>query len=625
MDVDIAIVGAGPAGLYVAWRLMQEEKYKRQKICLFDAADRFGGRVASVKIPDIPFVADVGAMRYLPDQILVNSLSQHLGLCSEYSKDDDFNFETTFYSLRGDLLHKSSFDPRSRGRKQQKYKVEEGERDKDPFELIVCAIQKALSNIEFNEDVPTTDARWARDLTPDRIRNKARQLDSPDQKLALDTFEPEEWRFIKRYGRIGGRPLYATGFWDLLQSNLSIEGYHLAHDGSGYQSIFSMWNAAEAIVWFLADFSSGHYKTILGGMEKLIECLYKQFIQWSQANGRSEPDVCKLKHTLVSIHAEGRQDQRRFRLIFMQGGQQLQEVTVTVKQVILALPQPALKNLRINVYGDESLDTIARQNFHNYLESVTPNPLFKLFLVYDRPWWTALRGQRCKDESFKVNTDQPLRQIYHFGPDRQHSKEDLTNRQANYRLVMASYSDARYAEYWNQLHKVEEAINRQDDQYKAYCLPSFRMSLGKEQQEKLEEILRKYGTPERVVHRAQYQLWQVYGRQVSMPPAPLIALYQHWSDPPYYTGWHSWNMGSRPWVVARRLVRPFPEFEIYTCGEAFSSEQGWIEGALKSAERVLEILLDGSEPPWLMEEKDLHDDDARWSLEEYHRQKILWF
>jgi hypothetical protein len=50
-------------------------------------------------------------------------------------------------------------------------------------------------------------------------------------------------------------------------------------------------------------------------------------------------------------------------------------------------------------------------------------------------------------------------------------------------------------------------------------------------------------------------------------------------------------MGFKSWQIAEKMVQPFGrDVPLFTCGEAFSSEQGWIEGALKSAERVLEAL-----------------------------------
>jgi hypothetical protein len=85
------------------------------------------------------------------------------------------------------------------------------------------------------------------------LRRKLGDLD--EQTLVpnlMGRFTGTEWKFIKRYGHIDGRPLYDIGFWDLIRKFLTPEGYNLAHDGrGGCQHL----NAADAIVWFLSDFA----------------------------------------------------------------------------------------------------------------------------------------------------------------------------------------------------------------------------------------------------------------------------------------------------------------------------------------------------------------------------------
>src|SRR6202035_4442616 len=110
-----------------------------------------------------------------------------------------------------------------------------------------------------------------------------------------------------------------------------------------------------------------------------------------------------------------------------------------------------------------------------------------------------------------------------------------------------------------------------------------------------QHVLALHGTGNAVVARIHDQLSKVTGKKV--PQAVAIVL-RHWSDPPYYGGWHSWNMGFESWKYSAQMVRPFRNADIFTCGEAFSSEQGWIEGALKSAERVLRRL-DVPVPDWV--------------------------
>src|SRR5262249_4760464 len=162
-------------------------------------------------------------------------------------------------------------------------------------------------------------------------------------------------------------------------------------------------------------------------------------------------------------------------------------------------------------------------------------------------------------------------------------------------------SDARYADYW----KVLDRVTVQDQRY---FRAKFERSLSGEEKKTFRHLLRVFGTSDFLLSRIRKQL-DFVARETAQPQEPTTVILKHWSDFPYWAGWQSWNMGYRSWVVAAHLVRPF-EAELYTCGEAFSSEQGWIEGALKSAERVLERL-QVAPPAWV---------DA----DRYASQKELW-
>ena len=52
--VDIAVVGAGVAGAYSAWRL--RSAYSNRKVSLFEVSDRVGGRLYSKTLPGMPHV-----------------------------------------------------------------------------------------------------------------------------------------------------------------------------------------------------------------------------------------------------------------------------------------------------------------------------------------------------------------------------------------------------------------------------------------------------------------------------------------------------------------------------------------------------------------------------------------
>jgi monoamine oxidase len=61
-----------------------------------------------------------------------------------------------------------------------------------------------------------------------------------------------------------------------------------------------------------------------------------------------------------------------------------------------------------------------------------------------------------------------------------------------------------------------------------------------------------------------------------------------WSRDPYGGGAHFWNMGVRSHEVAEKILHPVARLPVYICGECWSHDQGWVEGALATAETLLQ-------------------------------------
>jgi hypothetical protein len=87
------------------------------------------------------------------------------------------------------------------------------------------------------------------------------------------------------------------------------------------------------------------------------------------------------------------------------------------------------------------------------------------------------------------------------------------------------------------------------------------------------------------------------GMQVSVDD-PVVGTYTFWDDfgddPIPETGWHTWEPGVNSEEAMDYMAQPFKRgttsLRVYVCGEAYSNEQGWIEGALKSVERAIDKL-----------------------------------
>jgi hypothetical protein len=72
-----------------------------------------------------------------------------------------------------------------------------------------------------------------------------------------------------------------------------------------------------------------------------------------------------------------------------------------------------------------------------------------------------------------------------------------------------------------------------------------------------------------------------------------------WTDDPFGGGVHLWNSGHKSWEVLDRMTQPVADFPCYVCGEAYSTNQTWAEGALQTAECILQKRFRLAAPGWV--------------------------
>ncbi len=377
--------------------------------------------------------------------------------------------------------------------------------------------------------------------------------------LAVDAIEqivpgitavgPEERRQMAREAEFDGKPLYQQGFWQVLYRVMSAEAYQLVVEAGGYQSTLTNWNAAEAIPWYLEDFGTGAtYRGFKEGFEQLPIEVGKRFV----AKGGN----IEFGHGLRSFRRAGA---GAYRLRFARGR------TVEAKQVILAMPRRALE-----LIGSPLLK---RARVRRLLGSVTPRPLFKLFCCYDYPWYVA--ANVCLGKS---NTDLPVRQCYYFGVE-------ASNHHA---LVMASYDDGLNVGFWDGF-RPKRGLGRS-------ALPRDFFFEGSAPEGVEADEWRRRRAPRAMVEEVNRQLARLH--DLDYVPRPYSAAFMDWGDDPFGGGWNSWNIGVKGWQVSKRIVQPEPDQPVYVCGEAYSHYQGWVEGALSTAEDMLQRKFDLAPPSW---------------------------
>lgn len=103
--------------------------------------------------------------------------------------------------------------------------------------------------------------------------------------------------------------------------------------------------------------------------------------------------------------------------------------------------------------------------------------------------------------------------------------------------------------------------------------------------------------PKLLVAETHRQLEEMHNAQYA--PEPIEAAYMDWSDDPYGGAVHFWNRGSKSWMLVEDMTQPVPDFPCYVCGEACSTNQTWVKGALETAEIVLQKHFGLGAPGWI--------------------------
>jgi lysine 2-monooxygenase len=213
-------------------------------------------------------------------------------------------------------------------------------------------------------------------------------------------------------------------------------------------------------------------------------------------------------------------------------------------------------------------------------EDVLSQAAFKLFLGYESPWWRAI-GVRAG----RSITDLPIRQVYYFGTERDQPGGHPDNHNS---LLMASYNDIGTVPFWK--------ATENDEPFQGHRVRFLRPK---------EPPVPPSHDPvtQSMVCLAQNQLREMHG-QVTLPQ-PYTAIYHDWTDDPYGGGWHEWKAGVKYIDVMPDIRKPVRTEKVYICGEAYSNCQGWVEGALQTAEKMLQDHFQLVRPDWLPASYDL--------------------
>lgn len=541
---DVAIVGGGVSGLYTAWRILEDAKEHggSPRVAIFEGSDRTGGRLLTW----LPFGADaglraeLGGMRFLDDQTLVWTLIHEVLGFGDHVIPFPVDGPKLRQYLRGESrLMQPPQTPR--------YELERVDVDKDPATVVTRIMQVVL------EDPPNQQVIHDK-LGPDVGAPRSR----------------EEWDEVKPLLTWRGSRLWDLGFWNLMSDVATPETYAYVTDAFGYFSLASNWNAAEAFQFFYLDFApTVKYFTLKQGYEAVPRGL--------EQKARDLGCEIRLGSRLRSFGA-GSDGGVQFEVV--EGGSAR---TISAGRLVLAMPRRSLELLccsdDFDIQGEPALKSL--------IQSVTPQPAFKLFLLYQQRWWERLGIKVGRSVS-----DMPIRQTYYMPPD--------PPSQAPYGLLMASYDDARAVDYWQgMVPREDEREQGRTDLVEA--LTSFAASdavPGNAAVNAPPPLLHQ-ATADMLRH-AKDQLALLHDIPVSEIPDPVVGAFADWGLDPFGGGWNFWQTQVDVRDAMTRIKAPLGDrLNVNIVGDGYSGAAGWVEGALTATEATLQRHVGLAPPSWL--------------------------
>lgn len=567
--VDVAIIGGGVSGAYTAYRLMrsspdespvikhllQVSGRNRLDVKLFEASERIGGRLWSVNFPGVPYPAELGGMAFAPHQQNVYGLA----LKELHLSHTPFNTYTTDYIqyLRSKQLN---YDDYTHNPNMIPYGLTASEKGKDPNQLISAVLLRSVPDSERLTHNILKEAQKARqEIEAGREASNIPKIEKGIRELA--TFLQSSKISQEARSSFSGCFLYQTGVWNVLRDLLSNEAYHLVYQASGLGTPLRNWNFYDAFLFFLT-FSLLPFVRLKGGYDTLPKTLVARF----EEQGGSV-HLGQALHRLSLVEHNGEQ---LIQLLLGPPSEPIQSI-VYARNVVLAMPQRALQLLNSESFIFDNHDFLAN------MYTVSSHPASKLFLSYDRPWWKDIPFGSGKVPNRQLidgrsATDLPMRQclyLPHAGGD-------------GPALLMASYNDAPFADFWRGM--LPEAATGP-------------YTGGLENADDPDWPPPQLGVEPSLVAEIQSQLRDLHGGYDI--PKPRDAIFHDWIQDPYGGAWHLWNPHVKSWEVMSSIRRPVPNANVFLCGESYSNHQGWVEGAVNTAEMVLETYFGLPRPTWV--------------------------
>ena len=596
-EVDIAIIGAGISGIYCAYRLLTNPEFKDKKIAIYERLNRTGGRLQSdlIPIPDERAYNETnntilksykvdkvkeeqGGMRFNYGMTELMQLNQSMGLCDQIvpfpmtsansfpgKADTNAGHNTNRYCIRG---HSFSVQDSVEGGNMiwsQLYDLYPQEVGLSPGQLITNAYNRIL-------------------LANDII---------------VDETSADYWQQFRLEFKWEGIPLNQWELWGLLLNmGYSNECIEMLSNTLGFTGPFkSLANAGDALQ-ILADFPvDPTYFTLKDGYSTLPDAILKKI----------DKNVSIFLGTNVDsiIGEEG-----NFSLLLTEApfGKSsypnmpgAKTKTVKAKQIICAV---AAQGFNALFTRSPALFTPGKnkdpQKLWDSMAGVLGMELMKINLYFHEAWWinsadtteganpdaegssnTAFLSGRASILFGPNFTDLPINAIYPFYAtddlDVETSPGNVLIKTGIKPAALTLYCDFNNTNFWKGLQNVgpkftSKLQNVYDDMVPQTVFPASRA----------------------VVAEMRKQIGRLF--EVTNVPEPVFTSYRLWNgEDDFEYAYHQYNLNANDKEIIDYLCNPFPGF--YMCNEAFSDQQGWVNGSLRSSNLALGKISNGAIGP----------------------------
>jgi hypothetical protein len=396
-----SIFGAGAAGLYTAWRLLNGEPGNKSDqakqlskgdiLELYDwgkydfSAEHQGTRAAGARVCTWHYQNDknnsyleLGGMRYSDwngeddgtsgGHRLVTTVIEQLDL-KKYSVPFNTSSNPLYY-LRTKNMYANDISSSN----PAPYNVDHFGAATSPDNGFTVLQDLAVSPTEAAN---MTRAKWCEFYQKGTI-----SVDMPDASV-----------FQK------GDRMSDIGYWNLMFDQLGPEGFAYTADGNGYTSNIINWNSADAIQ-ANNEFTPGtEYKTLTTGYSSMFNALFEAIVKLAKKQG-----VKFEYHPNTRLHSILQIEQVIHYWTATRENPNKKSGSSTTDAAWLAMPRYALDLVAqaTRYESHEGLDVLNHRKVQLYLESAIMQPSYKVGMFFDSPWWADAESQVT---TYKVTDD----------------------------------------------------------------------------------------------------------------------------------------------------------------------------------------------------------------------------